>query len=138
MYSIRRGENITPDFDMKDRIIDKLNQMFDPTELYHHSTPGTEMFEFKFQSDNIRREAWAITFFDHVVVSGSEFGLDYSECQEEGYITLETKNEKKIFMLAVNATIDYISKFINLVALSGASEQNKQKWISMLKKGVEE
>lgn len=138
MYSIRREENVKPNLDMIIRVVDELNQKFDPTESYHHSASGSEMFEFKFQSDNIRREAWAITFFGHVVVSGSELGLDYSECQEEEYLTLETKNEKKIFMLAVNSTINYISKFINLMALSGASEQNKQKWISMLKKGIEE
>lgn len=138
MYSIRNEENVKPDLDMIIRVVDELNQKFDPTESYHHSTTGSEMFEFTFQSDNIRREAWVITFFGHVVVSGSEFGLDYTECQEENYLTLEIKNEKKIFMLAVNATINYINKFISLVALSGASEQNKQKWISMLKKGIEE
>jgi len=137
MYSIRRNENVKPDFEMINRIVDELNEKFDPTESYHHSSAEKEMFEFTYQTDNIRREAWAITFMGHVVVSGSEFGLDYSECQEENYITLETKNERKIFMLAVNGTINYITSFVELVALSGASEQNKHKWASLLENGIE-
>ena len=137
MYSISRNENIKPDLDMIQRVVDKLNEKFDPTESYHHSNSETEMFEFTFKTDNVRREAWAITFLGHTVVGGSEFGLDYSECQEKEYITLETKNETKIFMLAVNGTINYISRFIELVSLSGSSNQNKQKWIQMLQRGLE-
>lgn len=110
MYSISRDENITPDFNMIHRVVDQLNEKFDPTQAYHHSSSEAEMFEFTYKTDNVRREAWAITFLGHVVVGGSEFGLDYSECQEDNYITLETKNERKIFMLAVNETINYINK----------------------------
>lgn len=70
------------------------------------------------------------------IISGGEFGLDYSECQDESYLTLESRNEQKIFMLAVNGTINHIDKLIQYVALSDTSNQNKQKWIGELKKGI--
>ncbi len=139
MYSISKGETIIPDLEMVERIIDKLNSKFDPHDAYHHSDSVSEMFEFQLKTDDKRREAWQIVFMGtHTVVSGSFFGYDYSDCQEEEYITLEAKNERKIFMLAVNETINVITKFIEYIALSDASEQNKQKWISILKKGLEE
>lgn len=139
MYSISKGKTIMPDLEMVERIIDKLNSKFDPHDVYHHSDSVSEMFEFQLKTDDKRREAWQIVFMGtHTVVSGSFFGYDYSDCQEEEYITLEAKNERKIFMLAVNETINVITKFIEYIALSDASEQNKQKWISILKKGLEE
>ena len=91
MYSISRDENIVPDFNMIHRVVDQLNEKFDPTQAYHHSSSEAEMFEFTYKTDNVRREAWAITFLGHVVVGGNEFGLDYSECQEDNYITLVEK-----------------------------------------------
>mgnify|MGYP003094249990 CR=1 FL=1 len=136
MYSISEKKFIQPDMEMVGRIIDKLNEKFDPTESYHHSSADTEMFEFHYQTDGMKREAWGITFLGQTVISGSEFGLDYSECQEESYLTLESRNEQKIFMLAVNGAINHIDKLIQYVALSDTSNQNKQKWIGELKKGI--
>lgn len=136
MYSISKKKFIQPDMEMVSRIIDKLNEKFDPTESYHHSNVDTEMFEFHYQTDGMKREAWSITFLGQTVISGSEFGLDYSECQEESYLTLESRNEQKIFMLAVNGVINHIDKLIQYVALSDTSNQNKQKWIGELKKGI--
>ena len=84
----------------------------------------------------MKREAWSITFLGQTVISGSEFGLDYSECQEESYLTLESRNEQKIFMLAVNGAINHIDKLIQYMAISDTSNQNKQKWIGELKKNI--
>ena len=136
MYSISKKKFIQPDMEMVSRIIDRLNEKFDATESYHHSSVDTEMFEFHYQTDGMKREAWSITFLGQTVISGSEFGLDYSECQEESYLTLESHNEQKIFMLAVNGAINHIDKLIQYVALSDTSNQNKQKWIGELKKGI--
>lgn len=139
MFSVGRRENIKPDLEMVERIIDGLNTKFDPQDLYHHSNNESEMFEFQMKTDDKRREAWQIVFMGHyTVASGSFFGYDYSDCQEEEYITLEAKNERKIFMLAVNGAIEVITNFIQYVAFSDASEQNKRKWIETLKKGLEE
>lgn len=139
MYSINRQETITPDFDMINRIVDKLNSKFDPHDVYHHSDVESEMFEFQMKTDDKRREAWQIVFMGHyTVASGSFFGLDYSDCQEEEYITLESKNEMKILMLATSNTINVITKFIDYISMSDASIQNKKKWIDTLKKGLEE
>lgn len=66
------------------------------------------------------------------------FGLDYSDCQEEEYITLEGKNERKIYMLAVSNTVNVITKFIEFISMSDTSYQNKKKWIDTLKKGLED
>lgn len=136
MYSISRKKFIQPDMEMVGRIIDKLNEKFDPTESYHHSSADTEMFEFHYRTDGMKREAWSITFLGQTVISGSEFGLDYSECQEESYLTLESRNEQKIFMLAVNGAINHIDKLIQYMAISDTSNQNKQKWIGELKKNI--
>ena len=51
MYSINRQETINPDFDMINRIVDKLNSKFDPNDAYHHSNAETEMFEFQMKID---------------------------------------------------------------------------------------
>ncbi len=139
MYSMNRKEVIKPDFEMMERIIGELNEKFDPKEMYHHSSNRTEMFEFQFKSDDKRREAWQIVFMGvHTVLSGGQFGFDYEDCQEEEYLTLEAKNERKILMLAVNGTINIIDNFISYVAFSDASVFNKQKWISTIKKSMEE
>lgn len=139
MYSISKGKVIMPDLEMVERIIDELNSKFDPQDAYHHSNADSEMFEFQLKTDDKRREAWQIVFMGvHTVASGSFFGYDYSDCQEEEYITLESKNERKILMLAVAETINVITKFIEYAALSNASEQNKQNWINILKRGLEE
>lgn len=139
MYSISKGKVIMPDLEMVERIIDELNSKFDPQDAYHHSNADSEMFEFQLKTDDKRREAWQIVFMGvHTVASGSFFGYDYSDCQEEEYITLEAKNERKILMLAVAETINVITKFIEYAALSNASEQNKQNWINILKRGLEE
>lgn len=139
MYSISKGKVIMPDLEMVERIIDELNSKFDPQDAYHHSNADSEMFEFQLKTDDKRREAWQIVFMGvYTVASGSFFGYDYSDCQEEEYITLESKNERKILMLAVAETINVITKFIEYAALSNASEQNKQNWINILKRGLEE
>lgn len=91
MYSISRKEFINPDMEMVGRIIDKLNEKFDPTETHHHSNADSEMFEFHYKTDGMKREAWSITFMGHTIISGGEFGLDYSECQDESYLTLESQ-----------------------------------------------
>ena len=83
MYSISRKEFINPDMEMVGRIIDKLNEKFDPTETHHHSNADSEMFEFHYKTDGMKREAWSITFMGQTIISGGEFGLDYSECQDE-------------------------------------------------------
>lgn len=137
MYSISRKEFINPDMEMVGRIIDKLNEKFDPTETHHHSNADSEMFEFHYKTDGMKREAWSITFMGQTIISGGEFGLDYSECQDESYLTLESRNEQKIFMLAVNNAIQHIDKLVNYVALSDTSDYNKQKWIGTLKKSIE-
>lgn len=104
MYSINRQETINPDFDMINRIVDKLNSKFDPNDAYHHSNAESEMFEFQMKIDDKRREAWQIVFMGHhTVASGSFFGFDYSDCQEEEYITLEGKNERKIYIMIVTS-----------------------------------
>lgn len=139
MYLISKGKMVIPDLEMVERIIDELNSKFDPQDAYHHSNADSEMFEFQLKTDDKRREAWQIVFMGvYTVASGSFFGYDYSDCQEEEYITLESKNERKILMLAVAETINVITKFIEYVALSNASEQNKQNWINILKRGLEE
>lgn len=139
MYLISKGKVIMPDLEMVERIIDELNSKFDPHDAYHHSNADSEMFEFQLKTDDKRREAWQIVFMGvYTVASGSFFGYDYSDCQEEEYITLESKNERKILMLAVVETINVITKFIEYAALSNASEQNKQNWINILKRGLEE
>lgn len=137
MYSIYRGETIISDTEMITRVVDRLNDKFDSKEVYHHGSSDSEMFEFHMRIDNIRREAWEITFMGHTVISGSDYGLDYEGCQEEDYITLEPKNEEKIFILAVTNTINYIENFIRLVAISDASNKNKEKWIDILKDGLQ-
>lgn len=137
MYSIAREEFIQPDIEMVHRIIERLNEKFDPTESYHHSNSDTEMFEFHFKTDGMRREAWEITFLGKTVVSGGSFGLDYSECQDDSYLTLESKNEQKIFMLAVNGAVDVINKFIQYTSLSDTSAMNKRKWMETIKKSIE-
>ena len=127
MYSINRQETINPDFDMINRIVDKLNSKFDPNDAY------------QMKIDDKRREAWQIVFMGHhTVASGSFFGFDYSDCQEEEYITLEGKNERKIYMLAVSNTVNVITKFIEFISMSDTSYQNKKKWIDTLKKGLED
>ena len=125
MYSISRKEFINPDMEMVGRIIDKLNEKFDPTETHHHSNADSEMFEFHYKTDGMKREAWSITFMGQTIIS------------DESYLTLESRNEQKIFMLAVNNTIQHIDKLVNYVALSDTSDYNKQKWIGTLKKSIE-
>ena len=137
MYSISKKKFIQPDMEMVSRIIDRLNEKFDATESYHHSSVDTEMFEFHYQTDGMKREAWSITFMGHTVISGGEFGLDYSECQDESYLTLESHNEQKIFMLAVSNAVNYISKMIDYIALSDTSDQNKKRWFETIKKNIE-
>ena len=57
MYSISRKEFINPDMEMVGRIIDKLNEKFDPTETHHHSNADSEMFEFHYKTDGMKRGA---------------------------------------------------------------------------------
>lgn len=73
MYSINRQETINPDFDMINRIVDKLNSKFDPNDAYHHSNAESEMFEFQMKIDDKRREAWQIVFMGHHTVASGSF-----------------------------------------------------------------
>ena len=135
MYSMQRKEFVHPDMEMVGRVLDALNEKFDPTEVYHHKH-STEMFECHIRTDGMKREEWEITFLGKRVLTGGEFGIDYSECQDEKYLTLETHNEQKILMLATNGAINYISDMMQYFAFSNASNQNKQKWADILKKGL--
>lgn len=139
MYFSRINKNVMPDFEMVERIIKELNEKFDPCGMYYMNNIESKIFEFQYKTDDRRREAWQIVFMGiHTVVSGAFLGLDYADCQDEEYLTLETKNEKKILMLAVNETINIIDKFMSCIACSCTSEANKQKWIEVLKKGLRE
>lgn len=139
MLSMSRRENIMPDMEMVERIIEELNAKFDPVDLWHHSTNNSEMFEFEMKTDNNRREAWHIVFMGcYTVASGGYLGYDYSDCQEEEYITLEAKNETKILMLATNGAINVINHIVEYMARSNVSNQNKQKWSDMFKNGIQE
>lgn len=137
MYSVELQREVKPDMDMVERIIKKLNEKFDPNDMYHHSSAATEMFEFQYHTDSHKREAWQIVFMGHyTVVSGGSFGLDYDDCFNEDYLFLNAKNERKIFMLAVNGAITVISNMMKFMAFSDVSEKNKQEWIDTLKKGI--
>ena len=69
--------------------------------------------------------------------TGGIYGNDYEDCQDEDYVTLEPKNEQKIFMLAVSGTIGFIKNFMTLVSFMDVSEKNMMEWIEILKKGLD-
>ena len=137
MYSVKSQKEIKPDLEMMERVIKRLNEKFDPNDMYHHSSAATEMFEFQYHKDSHKREAWQIVFMGYyTVVSGGLFGLDYDDCFNEDYLFLDAKNERKIFMLAVNGAVGVISDMIKFMAYSDVSENNKQMWIDTLKEGI--
>lgn len=131
------GRNYTPDVEMLERIVTKLNGKFDPHDVFHHSSNDMEMFEGEYNVTSDDMESWCIKFMGKVVFYGGIYGNDYSDCQDEDYITLEPKNEQKIFMLAVSGTIDYIKNFMTLVSFMDVSEKNMTEWIDILKKGLD-
>lgn len=131
------GRNYTPDVAMLERIVSKLNDKFDPNEIYHHTTGGEEMFEGVYQVTKDDKESWYISFMGNVVFTGGMISVDYEECQDKDYVTLEKKNENKIFMLAVSSTISYIKDFITLVSLMDVSKKNMNEWVDILKKGLD-
>ena len=126
-----------PDINVGVRIVEELNNKFDTHDLWHHSH-DKELFELKYQSDRSDKEAWAIEFMGIPVISGGDFGLDYEDCQEENYVALTEKNERKIFMLAVANTVKQIEFLITLFANSDASPQNKQYWLQIMKDAAED
>lgn len=126
-----------PDINVGVRIVEALNDKFDPLNLWHHSHENN-LFELKYQSDRFDREAWAIEFMGMLVVSGGSFGLEYETCQEDTYIALTEKNERKIYILAVANTVKRIEFLITLFANSDASAKNKQCWLNIMKDAVGE
>lgn len=138
MYSVELQKEVKPDMDMVERIIKKLNEKFDPNDMYHHSSATTEMFEFQYHTDSHKHEAWQIVFMgNYTVVSGSGFGLDYDTCYDEDYLYLDAKNETKIYMLAVNGAINVISNLMKYMAYADISKKNKELWIETLQNGME-
>lgn len=131
------GRNYTPDVEMLERIVTKLNGKFDPHDVFHHSSADAEMFEGEYNVTSDDKESWCIKFMGNVIFYGGICGAFYSDCQDDEYVTLEPKNEQKIFMLAVSGTIDYIKNFMTLVSFMDVSEKNMTEWIDILKKGLD-
>jgi len=134
-WNVVKGKNINPDFEMVDEILKKLNGVFDTYDIFHHSS-NSEMFEFTYQKDDSRREAWQITFMGNSVVSGGMFGLDYEDCYEDDYLFLIKENEEKIYSHAYDGTINYISKILQYVAFADIEKENKETWINIINDGI--
>lgn len=135
-YSIIKEKNINPDFNMIDRILLKLNSIFDNYELFHHSS-NSEMFEFTYQKNDLKTEAWQITFLGQTVVSGGEFGLCYDDFYEDDYLFLIQENEGIIYNKAYNGAIEYISKLLEYVSFANISREYKDNWINIINNGIE-
>jgi hypothetical protein len=135
-WSIIKGQNINPDFEMIDKVLSTLNSVFDAYDFFHHSSNG-EMFEFTYQKDDFRREAWQITFMGKSVVSGGMFGLDYEDFYEDDYLFLNKENEEKIYNHAYNNAVEYISKTLQYVAFANISKEIKLNWINIINTGID-
>lgn len=131
------GRNYTPDVAMLERVITKLNEKFDPHDVFHHQANNIEMFEGEYNVTSDDLESWCIKFMGNIIFTGGIYGNDYEDCQDEDYVTLEPKNEQKIFMLAVSGTIGFIKNFMTLVSFMDVSEKNMTEWIEILKKGLD-
>lgn len=124
----------SPDFEMVNRVLFRLNEQFDPDELFKCNIENeTEMFVFHYSTDNEIREKWEIRFLGSVVAIGGEYGLDYSEKMDDNYLSLERENEEIIFNIAYERTMHIIEFFMKLIGHSDISEFTKQKWIKLLK-----
>lgn len=142
MYLYEEKKNVYPDFEMIERIVEKLNEKFDPHNAYDDDTVDSKMFEFQYKTDSKDREAWRIVFMGTFpVVSGSLFGLDYYDyegCQDGDYISLESKNELKIQMLAESKAINIIKKIVTLISVSNISKSNKEDIYKIVSKNCHE
>jgi len=122
---------------MLQEIVDELNGKFDPFDLYHHKqNGGDEMFEGHYSTSGTKGEKWNITFMGIPVITGGDLD-EMSEVWEDNYIRLEEKNRMKISILAESNTVCVIRDLITLFANSAASVKNKNEWLSIMKKGIE-
>ena len=138
MWSINRQERITPNIEMIEQIINKLNCDFDSYDIYHHSSSSTEMFEFTFKSDSSKRERWEITFLGKCVASGGggTWGADYEDCYEDDYITLTEDNKDKIYEMSYNGAIGVITDLLRMVSYANIDKKHKENWIDLIQKGI--
>lgn len=121
---------------MLERIVTKLNTKFDPHDIFGCGSPDAKMFEGEYNVTSDDKEMWRIKFFGSTIFYGGVSGCSYGDCQDENYITLEPKNEQKIYMLVVSSTIEFIKNFMNIVSFMDVSEKNMTEWIEILKGGL--
>lgn len=133
-WHMLKQKNIQPDFEMVDNILKKLNGVFDAYDFYHHSNTEHEMFEFTYQKDDYRREAWQITFMGKTVASGGDFGLD--DFYEDDYVFLIKENAEKIYNCAYHGAIDYVVNILKYVSYSEISKDFKEDWINTINNGI--
>ena len=119
-------------------IVEELNSKFDPENMFHYSFNGNKMFEGHYHTGGVLAEAWEIKFLGFNVFTGGSSGNGMNECQSEDYVTLESKNKRKIYMIAVSNTIKMIENLVTFFAHSNASYKNKNEWITIMKKGIED
>lgn len=130
--------NYKPDVEVLERIVEKLNKKFDPYDSYGVLvSPNRKMFEGVYAVAGSEMEAWSITCCKVSIFSGGKKPA-YKSCQEEGYITLEAKNERAVYLLAESAAINHIKSMMKIVSLMNVSNKNKLEWIDILKSNLEE
>lgn len=135
-WSKLKQRDIQPDFEMIDNILKKLNGVFDAYDFYHHASVGHEMFEFTYQKDDYRREAWQITFMGKTVASGGTFGLDYDDFYEDDYVFLINENADLIFNQAHDGAIGHVTTILQYVSVSEIPKESKQNWITIINNGI--
>ena len=136
-WSIIKQKNINPNFEMIDNVLKRLNGMFDSRDVYHHSAFRSEMFEFTYQKDDCKREAWEITFMGKTVACGGGFGLDYDSFYDEDYVFLTKENEEFIYKMAYDGAIETISNNLFFISYSDVPKEEKNKWIDIIKNGID-
>lgn len=139
MWSIAKQKFVNADMEMVGRIIDKLNEIFDPFDYHHHSSNG-ELFEFVFSTDRSKHEAWEITFKGLCVASGGGncWGRDYDDFYEDDYIELSAENEEKILKMAKENTIGIIGSFLKIGTMADLPQSTKEDWKEMIDKDIEQ
>ncbi len=122
--------NYKPDFDVLDRVVDKMNKLFDPANIWGScDSLHDAAFTYSFFRDK-DYESWTVYFLNNECLSER---LDIGDNQSEAkYIYLTEENEQKIEMLLTAFAVKKAEVITAMLANSNCSDKNKSKWAAIM------
>ncbi len=101
------------------RVVDKLNDVFDARELYHHSTTNEEICELHYLYDG-RREGFRILYMGECIWSEPLYDFD-----DDTFETIDFDKEEEIYQKAYQQIIGQYKWMLSLLKHSDIEMSDK-------------